>query len=288
MRVLRSRTRLALNRAAQPIAFGCLLAALLVLLSPVLTRAVGVWQDNADLDFGFAIPPTALALVWWHRSALRSCAVRGTAAGLGIAAVAVLGLVVSERLWARSPAAISAGLLVFGMVVFVWGWIPARILAFPIGLVTAGLAMQPTLLSGLGFALQGITAVGAAESAQMLGLPIVREGLLLRAPSYSFIVSEACSGMNSLIALLLIAILWIYLVRGAAIGRAAIVLAVLPLVIVANTTRVSLVLLVADRFGQDAALGFFHGASSFVLFGLALLGLLLVTRMVECRVPRAA
>jgi exosortase len=288
MRLFRSRTHSALKRGVQPIAFGCLLAVLLVLLWPVLARAVGVWEDNPDLDFGFAIPPTALALVWWHRSALRSCAIRGAAPGLGIAALALLGFVVSERLWARSPAAISAGLLVWGIVVFGWGWGSARILAFPIGLVTAGLALQPTLLSGLGFALQGITAVGAAGAAQLLGLPIVREGLLLRAPSYSFIVSEACSGMNSLIALLLIAVLWIYVVRGAVLGRAAIVLAVLPLVIVANTTRVSLVLLVADHFGQDAALGFFHGASSFVLFGLALLGLLLVTRVVECRAPRAA
>ena len=39
----------------------------------------------------------------------------------------------------------------------------------------------------------------------------------------------------------------------------------------------------AHWFGQDAALGFFHGASSLVLFGLAVGGLLGVSRLVGCR-----
>jgi exosortase len=182
----------------------------------------------------------------------------------------------------------SAGFLVWGIVVFGWGWAAARIVAFPIGLVTAGLAMQATLLSGLGFALQAITATGSGLVAHMLGLPVVREGLLLRAPTYAFVVSDACSGMSSLVALLLLAVIWIYAAQGRFLARGLVVAAVLPLVVLSNTTRVSLVLLVADRFGEDAALGFFHGASSLVLFGIALLGLLLVSRMVGCRVPHAA
>jgi exosortase/archaeosortase family protein len=58
---------------------------------------------------------------------------------------------------------------------------------------------------------------------------------------------------------------------------------VVPLTIFANSLRVTLVLVVANFFGQDAALGFFHGASSLVLFGLALGGLLGVSRLVGCR-----
>jgi exosortase/archaeosortase family protein len=57
---------------------------------------------------------------------------------------------------------------------------------------------------------------------------------------------------------------------------------------VANTTRVTLVLLLANWMGQDAALGFFHGASSLVLFGVAMVGLVLVSRMVGCRVTTFA
>ena len=62
----------------------------------------------------------------------------------------------------------------------------------------------------------------------------------------------------------------------------------LPLVILANTTRVTLVMLVASWHGQEAALGFFHGASSLILFGIALVGLLGVSRALKCKLPTPA
>jgi exosortase/archaeosortase family protein len=65
-------------------------------------------------------------------------------------------------------------------------------------------------------------------------------------------------------------------------------LSVLPLVLVANTIRVVLVLLVASALGQDAALGFFHGFSSLFLFGMAMAGLLAVSRVLGCRTFAAA
>jgi exosortase/archaeosortase family protein len=63
----------------------------------------------------------------------------------------------------------------------------------------------------------------------------------------------------------------------------AVIASVLPLIVIANTCRVVLVLLVADAFGQDAALGFFHNLSSLLLFGLALVGMLAVSRVTRCR-----
>jgi exosortase/archaeosortase family protein len=65
-------------------------------------------------------------------------------------------------------------------------------------------------------------------------------------------------------------------------ARAAVLLSVAPLAIFANSVRVTAVLLVAQLYGQDAAIGFFHGASSLVVFGLALGGLFAVSRLVGC------
>jgi len=89
--------------------------------------------------------------------------------------------------------------------------------------------------------------------------------------------------MSSLVSLLALATLWVYAARGSVPGRVAVLLSVIPLTIFANSVRVTLVLVVANWFGQDAAVGFFHGASSLVLFGFALGGLLGVSRLVGCR-----
>jgi exosortase len=136
--------------------------------------------------------------------------------------------------------------------------------------------------------MQTLTAAGAGLLAAGAGLGVVREGLVLRSDQFAFLVAEPCSGMSSLVSLLALAALWTHLARGAALARIAVLGAVLPIVLVANTTRVSLVLFIAAAQGQDAALGFFHGVSSLLLFGLAAAGLLLICRMVGCKAPRFA
>jgi exosortase len=140
----------------------------------------------------------------------------------------------------------------------------------------------------VGFALQEATATGATWISRTLGLPVVRAGLVLRGPDFAFIVAEECSGMNSLLALLGLSLAWLAMVRGRIGPRLGVVFSVLPLVLIANVARVVLVLVIALSFGQDAATGFFHGASSIILFGVALLGVVLISRILGCRLYTAA
>jgi exosortase len=182
--------------------------------------------------------------------------------------------------------------MLVGVAVYLWGWAAARVVAFPAGFLVFGLGLYRGLLNSVGFALQDLTAKGAALSGQAIGLHVVRDGLLLHStadsPQYAFVVAQACSGMSSLLSLLSLAALWIYATRGSLPGKLAVFLGVVPLVIFANTMRVTLVLVVASAFGEDTALGFFHGASSMVLFGLALVGLLVLSRTVGCKLPTFA
>ena len=178
--------------------------------------------------------------------------------------------------------------LLWGGAVYLWGWGAGQVLAFPIGFLVLGLGLYRGLLSSVGFALQEVTVLGASMLGQILGLSVVPDGLVLQTEQLRFIVAEPCSGMNSLLSLLTLGALWTYVAQGSLPGRLAVVLSVLPIVVLANSTRVALVLLVASRFGEETALGFFHGASSLTLFALALSGLVLVSWIVGCRTPKLA
>ncbi len=277
-------SRLSLNRVAAALPPLGLVLCTALFIAPAFVHAIEVWSTDEEFTYGFLIPPIALAVVWWRRSALRQGIGQGSSAGLIIAFVGVGLTLVSRRIEIHALGGIAVSPLLFGIAVYLWGWGAGRVLAFPIGFLVFGLGLYRGLLNSLGFALQQVTAGGAAWTGQHLGLPVVRDGLILQSPSFAFIVAQTCSGMSSLLSLLALGALWVYATRGPLTGRTAVLLSVLPLVVLANTTRVTLVLLVASWLGQDAALGFFHGASSFVLFGLALSGLLLVSRLVGCRV----
>jgi exosortase len=256
------------------------------LLWPVVDHAMTVWATDETLRFGFAAPLVTLVLVWWRRDALRRGMAEGRPLPLPLGLLLVLGglglLLLCQRLSAASPAAWSAGFLLWSIAVCLWGWRAGRVLAFPIGFLAFGLGLQPTLLAPLGFALQQLTAMGTEVVVSTLGLAVQREGLVLRIEAGAFIVAEACSGMSSLLALLGLASLWTYLAHVPWSRQLAILISALPLVVIANISRVSLVLLVAAQAGEEAALGFFHGASSLVLYTVALGGLLLVSKLLGC------
>jgi exosortase len=258
------------------------------LVWPAFAHAVEVWSTVTEFSHGFLVLPVSLLLIWWRRGALRRSLGPGATAGLPIVIASLALYLLAYRVGINSLAGLAVSPLLWASAVYLWGWGAGRVLAFPCGFLAFGLGLYRGLLDSVGFALQGVTALGAAALARALGVPVARDGLILHSEQFAFIVAEACSGMSSLLSLLALASLWLYLAEGSLAARLAVLLSVLPLVVLANSTRVALVLLVASWSGQDAALGFFHGASSLVLFGLALGGLALVSRMVGCKAPAFA
>jgi exosortase len=272
--------------------YALLSLALGVVLWPALAHAVDVWSSDEEFSYGFLVAPIAIGLVWWRRQELRASMGKGHASGLLLVIGALLLMLASSRTQIHNLAGIAVSPLLLGGGVYLWGWGAGRILAFPCGFLVFGLGLYRGLLNSVGFALQGVTAMGAEVAARGVGLHVIRDGLVLHSgaalPRFDFVVAETCSGMNSLLSLLTLAALWIWVTRASLGGRVAVLSSVLPLVVIANCTRVTLVLLVAAHLGQDAALGFLHGASSLVLFGVSLLGLLVIGRIFGCKVPTLA
>ncbi len=257
--------------------------ATLAVVFPAFAHAVDVWSTTEEFSYGFLVPPISALVIWWRRDQLLRSLGRGATSGLTIAMTALLISILGERLGIHAVSGLAVTPLLLGAAVYLWGWSAGRVLAFPFGFLAFGLGVFRGLLDTVGFALQGITAFGAGALAPLIGVPVMRDGLVLSSDRFAFIVADTCSGMSSLVSLLALAALWVYAARGSLTGRMAVLLSVAPLTILANSLRVTLVLLVAHWFGQDAALGFFHGASSLVLFGLPLGGLLGVSRAVGCR-----
>jgi exosortase len=256
-------------------------------LVPAFAHAIDVWSKTEEFGFGFLILPIVALLVWWRRSAFVGPA-QGSTFGLGIVIPALVVYVIGTRVGVHAVAGLAVIPILWGAVLYLRGPRAARILAFPIAYLAFGLGLYRGLLDSLGFALQGITADLAAIGSRAIGLDVHQSGVVLTSGSFAFVVSQPCSGMSSLVSLLALAALWVYVAGGSALARSAVVLAVLPVVLLANGVRVTLVLAVASMFGVDAAVGFFHGASSFVLFAVAVAGLLVVGRAVGCRAPTFA
>jgi exosortase len=129
-----------------------------------------------------------------------------------------------------------------------------------------------------GWALDGITGplkqfVSHASTATLaaFGIPVQREGVTIYVAQYQLLVEDACSGMNSLIGLIAVSLLYIYLMRRTTVRYALVLMAlVIPIAILVNIARIMILILLTYFYGDHVAQGYLHQTAGIVLFALDL------------------
>lgn len=104
-----------------------------------------------------------------------------------------------------------------------------------------------------------------------LGYPIARSGVILQIGPYQLLVADACAGLNTLLTLEALGLLYLNLVRhDSALRNIALAILIVPISFAANVIRVIVLSLITFHFGDDAGQGFLHGFAGMVLFLVAL------------------
>jgi exosortase len=112
------------------------------------------------------------------------------------------------------------------------------------------------------------------------GYPIAQNGVVIVIGPYQLLVKDACSGMNSILALAAVGAFYAYAFRRQTPFRAIVLLAAtLPVAVLANVFRVMILVLIAYAGGIDSLNGPLHPLSGVGLFGVALLLLSLLDRL---------
>ncbi|MGD8596014.1 MAG: exosortase/archaeosortase family protein [Anaerolineae bacterium] len=247
---------------------------LVLLFYPALIWLVQSWLSNPYYTHGFLIPPIAALLAWRQWRYVTAERRRGTT-WLGILlTLASTVLVIWAMRWQNYVVAI-LGLvtLILGILLYLEGWSRVKHWLFPVLFLAL---MVPLPFVDLASPwLESFTARSATELARLVGISAVQQGGEITLPSTSIVVGAPCSGLRSLVTMVTVGIGWVYLVEGKPTAKAALLLAIVPLVALSNVLRIAILLVVAVVFGQEVALSYYHDWSSPILFLMAL-GLLLV------------
>lgn len=165
---------------------------------------------------------------------------------------------------------------IFGTILYLYGWEFANKIKFPILFLL--LAIPVPIIDLIAPPAQTISAVSSSSLANLLGIPVQRDGFVLNMPTGKFEVALECSGLRSIISLLTVGIIYAFILEGSLLMKSTIVLSSIPLAMIGNILRITSVLAVANKYGQETALNYFHDFSSLLLFSTALIGLFLVGR----------
>ena len=240
----------------------------------ILQDLVLQWWDDPNYSHGFLVPLFSGYLIWSRRKKLRMLVPLGSWTGLplilGGIGMIILGDIGAENFLTRS----SLVLILAGLVLFHLGNEIFRELVFALCFLFFMVPLPAILFYAVTFPLQRLAAQNAAWALDLLGVPVLLDGNVLHLSHITLGVTEACSGVRSLVSLLALAVAWAYLTLNGAWAKIALVASAVPITIVANAGRVVTTGLIGQWFGITYAQGFFHTFSGWLIFLFAFAGLL--------------
>jgi exosortase len=246
------------------------LGALLVFsYAPVLWRLVEQWNSDPDMGHGFFVPVVAGFIVWQNRRELLALTPSPNWWGLAVVLYGALQLYVAtlgaELFLARTAFVIS----VIGIVLLLGGTGYVRLLAFPLFLLFFMIPVPTVVYNSITFPLQILASRVSTEALSLMQIPVLREGNVLELAQQKLSVVEACSGIRSLLSLTFLSLVYGYFFESKIWMRVVLFLSTIPIAIVANASRVTLTGVLTE-YKPELAEGFFHTASGWVIFMVAL------------------
>jgi len=249
-----------------------LIALVGVLYGQVLVDLAGDWWTEPSLSQGLLIPPLALYVAWTRRSLTLAQPIQPDNRGVWLIGFScllfMLGKLSAEFFFPR----ISFVLLIAGLAWTFWGYARLRTLAFPFVLLATMVPLPTLVYNAVSAPLQLFASDVSTSLAQLLGVAVYRDGNIIHLANISLGVEEACSGLNSLSALMVVSLLIGFLICPRMSVRVLLFALSIPLSIAVNILRVTGTAIIAD-YHEQFALGFYHSFTGWLVFiaGFAIL-----------------
>jgi exosortase len=262
----------------------------------VFEYASGLWQLE-DWQHCFLVPPAVAFIVYLERKKLALLPVGGTWLGLPVLALGLASfwfghLADLVYLGYGSMHLVLAGLILlflgrawFQTLLFPWMFLGFmwpllfldNVLAFPLRVLMSQASVATLNAIGIACTLSGTAILSASD--QLTGKPV---GQL-----FSVDVADPCSGIRSLFALMMVSALYGYFSLGAWWKRGVLFMTAIPLAVVGNLFRILMLTFGTIAMGSEAAIGsiddpsFFHMLSGYVVFAVAIAGMLGIAQLLN-------
>jgi len=259
---------------------------------PTISDLWRQWQRDPNYSVGQLVPLAALYLVWQQRRALRALrsGVCWWGAGLllGAEATRYFGLLFLYESIERYALVLATG----GLLLWVGGWKLFWELRWILAFLTLMVPLPGRIHNAIAGPLQDWATAGTVFVLELIGVTVVREGNVLSVNGHVPIgIEEACSGLRLLTAFVVVAALFILIVRRPRWQQTILLLSSVPIALACNIVRVVATVVLYVTCGGETAQRFVHDFAGIIMMPLAvalLIGeLWLLDRLAQSTVRQA-
>jgi exosortase len=274
-------------RVSEIVLLGICTGLLIWLYAPVVRTWYLEWmKEDSYYSHGILVPFISGFLVWLMRKRLVDIPIKPDPLGFVVLGISLP--IVPLMTWAGAtiPQGLVFPIVVYGLCLALLGREITRQLRFPIGFLFFMCVLPGDILVKLSFRIQMLSTTGAALVLKLIGLiggfNASQEGAVISLSSITVQVGAPCSGFRLLISLFAFSSLFAYLVEGSLWRRLFLVALTLPLSLVLNVVRITLIGLVGQYMGESA-MHVFHDMAKFLIVVLAFIALWFIARWLKCQ-----
>ena len=228
---------------------------------------LSTWNGEADYEHGPLIPLVICGLIIYQFKALKAAAGEGSYWGLLAVLIGVLFYIAAYRTLQPRIAVGGLPFLLWGSAWYLWGGRVAKLLLFP--LFFFWLAIPLPSFQQATTHLQLLATSMAHHGSGLFGVETYVEGtkvLPVKGVWEPLDIAKGCSGIRSLMALLMISAAWAYVAKMALWKKVVLFLMAFPLAILGNALRVISIFVIAEYGDAKWASTTWHDWSGLLLF----------------------
>ena len=260
------------------LALGVLLVSLIWAFYPTMVKVVGAWIREGDYSHGWLVIPFVIYLLYSFRESMPPLKLKFHVGGL-----IALGITVLLRMfsgwaffdfmdgWMIPLMVISLSWIIGGRKLMFWA-VPS--LAFLFFMIPLPYRIENELSRPL----QWIATNSSSYVLQLLGQPAISEGTTILLGENVLEVERACSGLRIFMGVFALSYVYALLARRNVWEGIVIVLAAIPIALIANMGRIVTTGLCYQWLSGDTARHFAHDIAGYamIVFAAAMFGLLVL------------
>jgi exosortase len=245
------------------------------------------WNAETDYEHGVLFPLLIVGLVAYRWNDLRAAAGEGERLGLLPLVLGCMLFVAAYRVIQWRVAVGALPLILWGGAWYLWGRNVAKILAFPLFFFWLSIPLPSFQQATVH--LQRVATVLAHQGAALCGVDTYVRGTDIFSADGKWAplsISGGCSGIRSLMALMMISAAWAYVAKVSLWKKVVLFASAVPLAIVGNALRVTSIFVIAEYGNAEWARKTWHDWSGLLLFyPFSLMLLLLLHSLLEGGLP---
>ena len=245
-------------------------------LQSVLGILVSAWNPETDYEHGFLFPIIIVGLLAYRWKDLKAKAGNGETLGLVPLFIGALLFLAAYRVIQWRVAVVAFPFVVWGSVWYLWGRKVAKITAFPLFFFWLSIPLPNFQQATV--PLQIIATHLAHWGANLCGVGTYVQGTSIYSINQNWeplSIAGGCSGIRSLMALLMISAAWAYIAKVSVWKKAVLFLSAIPIAIIGNALRLTSIFVIAEYGNAEWARTTWHDWSGLLLFYPFSLALLL-------------